>query len=313
MLKIDIQLPWVKQTDIYSFTCEFAEWFEGQLNKHIKESKAFREKRGAGWTLYFRWDTGRRIKKPQISEPGIDRRNKEMGWLVDLPAFRCTSPNPKAYVPVLRQFLKSFVIVLKGEQLDTSGIERETEALLKRFKSKKGMLYCDEPYEPEETVAATAAPKPKAPVKLIRRKLPKWKIPANIQKRVDDEGGIWESERWDPILLSVMSGTSYSGRDIPLAWQIEFEPDDERFQAANEKISAIGIEPDGDGWSSLIEKIFARRHPKNAGELHFDSESSTCVAWVESENVCRRLIEVVWALMNLTIPLPALKSGRGRK
>jgi hypothetical protein len=94
-----------------------------------------------------------------------------------------------------------------------------------------------------------------------------------------------------------MSDTSYQGRDIPLAWQIEFDPYDDRLAAANEKMEAAGIEPDGDGWSEVIQKEFGRRHPKLAREFHSDSESSTCVIWVESEKACRKLIEVVWSLM----------------
>jgi hypothetical protein len=114
---------------------------------------------------------------------------------------------------------------------------------------------------------------------------------------VEADDGLWESERFDPILLTVMSDTSYQGRDIPLAWQIEFDPGDDRLAAANEKMETSGIEPDGDGWSSVIEKQFAWHHPKLAREFHSDSECSTCVVWVESETACQKLIEVVWALM----------------
>jgi len=127
---------------------------------------------------------------------------------------------------------------------------------------------------------------------------PKWTIPKNIGKLVKEEGGMWEDERFDPMLLTVMSDTSYNGRDIPLAWQIEFDPFDDRLGTANEKIEASGIEPDGDGWSEIIEKNFAERYPKLAKEFHSDSESSTCVVWVESEDTCRKLMEIVWTLMH---------------
>lgn len=129
---------------------------------------------------------------------------------------------------------------------------------------------------------------------------PTWTIPKNIGKLVKEEGGMWEDDRFDPILLAVMSGTSYHGRDIPLAWQIEFDPFDDRLETANEKIEASGIEPDGDGWSGVIEKEFVRRYPKLAGEFHTDSESDTCVVWVESEVACQKLIQLVWSLINPT-------------
>jgi len=133
--------------------------------------------------------------------------------------------------------------------------------------------------------------KPKLPV------MPVWKIPKNIQTRVDAEDGMWEDERFDPILLTVMSGVEYEGRDIPLSWQIEFDPFDDRLGAANKKLESSGIEPDGDGWAEVIQKKFAKRYPKLAGELHSDSESSTCVLWVESENACQKLIELVWSMI----------------
>ncbi len=112
---------------------------------------------------------------------------------------------------------------------------------------------------------------------------PNWKIPANLQQRLDaDDDGIWEDDRWDPILLTVMTGTSYEGRDIPLSWQIEFEPPDER---------------DGDEWAQIIRDKFLAKHPQHANELHLDAESSTCVIWVESEKACRSLLEIAWPLV----------------
>ncbi len=108
---------------------------------------------------------------------------------------------------------------------------------------------------------------------------------------------MWESERFDPILLTVMSGTSHRGRKISLAWQIEFEPEDRQFAPASTKIAASGIQPDGDGWAEVIGNRFTKKHARFAGEFHSDSESSTCVMWVESEDSCKKLIELVWSLI----------------
>ena len=41
---------------------------------------------------------------------------------------------------------------------------------------------------------------------------------------LEDGDGSWEDERWSPFQLTVMSGTEYKGREIPIAWQIEFDP-----------------------------------------------------------------------------------------
>jgi hypothetical protein len=63
-----------------------------------------------------------------------------------------------------------------------------------------------------------------------KAKTPKWNIPENLQALIDADGsdgdGLWEDDSWDPIQLTVMAGTSYGGRDIPLSWQIEFQPAD---------------------------------------------------------------------------------------
>jgi hypothetical protein len=310
-LRIQVHNLCTYKGDVYLFSFAFYDWLENQLGKRIKESEAFTKEYGKGWTLILRWDTGRRIKKPRLAGPWIDRKCKWVTWEVDLPAFRYTSADPKAYVPMLREVLRHLVIVLNRVQLDASRVEKDIEHLLKYFTSRPKMLEydphiltvetLDDPYElkkaekmqatPPTTTVAKPAPK------FVKRKLPKWKIPKNIQKRIDAEDGMWEDERFDPILLTVMSGTSYRGRKIPLAWQIEFDPSDEHMKAANQKLEASSVEPDGDGWAEVIEKELARHHPIIAGELHSDSESSTCVLWVESENACKKLIELVWSLI----------------
>jgi hypothetical protein len=130
--------------------------------------------------------------------------------------------------------------------------------------------------------------------------MPEWIIPQNLQELLDsDEGGIWEDDRWSPILLTAMKDTLYGGREIPLAWQIEFQPHDDVFEAANSKIQNLGVEPDGYGWSNVLQSVIAEHHPEIVDDLHFgDTETGTCVVWVESEDVCRLLIQVAWSLIH---------------
>ncbi len=133
--------------------------------------------------------------------------------------------------------------------------------------------------------------------------MPEWNKPRNIQELIDadfpDGDGMWEDCSWEPILLTVMAGTSYDGRDIPLAWQIEFEPSDARLADANKKILAWGVDADGYGWAKVIEAVFAKYHPTLADELHFgDTDAAACVVWVESESTCKTLAEVAWTLIS---------------
>jgi hypothetical protein len=134
----------------------------------------------------------------------------------------------------------------------------------------------------------------------MRQPLPVWIIPSNLSQLIEaDKYGIWDdAQTLSPLTLSVMTGTVYRGRDIPLAWQIEFEPTGEEFELANKKLMRMGLDPDGYGWATLINSVFQKYHPEIAGELQFgDTDTSSCVVWVESEQSCRLLTEVVWNLI----------------
>jgi hypothetical protein len=85
-------------------------------------------------------------------------------------------------------------------------------------------------------------------------KMPQWKPPKNIARALKDGDGFWEDERWSPILLTAMSATLFNGREIPVTWQIEFDPSEEDFEAANAKLEELGVEPDGYGWGSYIQQ-----------------------------------------------------------
>jgi hypothetical protein len=156
----------------------------------------------------------------------------------------------------------------------------------------------EDPYGMEAEAAASTQPAAKSatPAKFVKRMLPKWKIPKNLLKLIAEDG-MWESERFEPILLMVMAGTSYGGREVPLAWQIEFEPEDAPFAPDSAKLATLGIQPGGDGWAEVIGKRFAKKYRRLAEELHSDSESSTCVLWVESEVACKKLVALVWSLI----------------
>jgi hypothetical protein len=129
-------------------------------------------------------------------------------------------------------------------------------------------------------------------------KMPRWKPPKDIAKALEDGDGFWEDERWSPILLTAMSGTELNGRHIPIAWQIEFDPSGDEFEAANAKLEEVGIEPDGYGWGEYIRQRIRKPNPALAKRLHLaDCETDTCVIWVESEDDCRILLETTWGLV----------------
>jgi hypothetical protein len=128
---------------------------------------------------------------------------------------------------------------------------------------------------------------------------PKWTMPKNVEELVEQNDGMWVDERWNPILLWVMSDVSSRGRKIPLTWQLQFDPYVKPFKAAGKRlIEARGVEPDGHAWTNLIEREFTRCHRELADELNSDSEIGTWVMQVGSEETCKKLLELVWSLVH---------------
>ncbi|WP_010584722.1 hypothetical protein [Schlesneria paludicola] len=128
--------------------------------------------------------------------------------------------------------------------------------------------------------------------------MPSWKPPKNIAKTLEDSGGFWEDERWSPITLTAMSGTEYDGREIPVAWQVEFDPSEDEFEAANAKLEDADLEPDGYGWGEYIQEVIRKSDPALANRLNTDDcEVGACVIWVESEDDCRVLLEAIWTIV----------------
>jgi hypothetical protein len=129
-------------------------------------------------------------------------------------------------------------------------------------------------------------------------RMPTWKVPKNLAKALEDGDGIWEDGRWSPILLAAMSGTELNGREIPVAWQIEFDPFDDELEAANAGLRESGIDPDGYGWGEHIREVVRKSDADLAKRLHLtDCEADTCVIWVESDQDCRVLLETTWKLI----------------
>src|SRR5437899_827325 len=117
-MNICVRIPPSYKGDIYFFTDDFVAWLEKELGSRAEESEAFAKKFGRDWTLNFAWDKGMRIKTPRLDGPWPDRKYKEMGWGIEVPGFKYALPNPKSYVPAVRQFLECVVAALTKEKVD---------------------------------------------------------------------------------------------------------------------------------------------------------------------------------------------------
>lgn len=128
--------------------------------------------------------------------------------------------------------------------------------------------------------------------------MPSWNAPKNINKALEDGDGFWQDDRWAPLRLIAMSGTEFEGREIPVVWQIEFNPSDDDFEISNTRLHENGFEPDGYGWGQYIQGTIHKVNPTLAMRLHTtDCESDTCVIWVETVDDCRALLEFTWELV----------------
>jgi hypothetical protein len=328
-MKIIVRECYLEAGYSYHFSNLFTNWLVRELGKRIRPSKAFIQAYSKDFAVGISLGASSKVSEPEVEGPKTFRRDKEVVFYILLPHPGGPCPTePKGYARAVKLLLGSIATGLQRLGLNDSRVVEDTPALIQHFIARPDMIFnhdwdkrdveqqskktgaqtkVSESSQPSTAKTAASRVDNKRRRRARRITLPKWKIPKNIEKRVEYEGGMWEDERFDPILLTVISDTSYQGREIPLAWQIEFDPSD-RLAAANEEIQALGIEPDGDGWSEVIQKRFAKRHPKLAKELHSDSESSTCVIWVESEGACRKLIAIVWDLLH---PGSTARASRG--
>ena len=127
--------------------------------------------------------------------------------------------------------------------------------------------------------------------------MPDWAFPSDLATLVDEADGFLEDESWHPIDLTVIGGTTYKGRNIPLSWQVSFSPGESDFAAAN--LRHFGRpEVDGDDWADLVANRIRQHHPQAAEDINDDSESATFVMWAETEAAGRVLMETVWDLVH---------------
>jgi hypothetical protein len=274
---------------VYRFG-DFETWLRRALGKRVKPSEHWTRTYGKDWTLVFALSAKRGRTRPKIFYgPDVNRREKTVAWGISVDYVGNKSHDPKSYVGPIRQFLEGIITVLEKLEMDTSKLSTELPAVIKEFCSNRYMIG-------EEATAENYVDNyvitPNTTVR--HRRLPKWKIPKDLIKRVEEEGD-WESDRFAPVHLLVMPGTGRKALD----WQVELDIDleDKQYANAAEKIKAMGNEPDGDGWTELVEREFTKRYPKLAREFSSDSEMATCVVLVKSETACKKLLEVIWSLI----------------
>jgi len=81
--------------------------------------------------------------------------------------------------------------------------------------------------------------------------------------------------------------------------QVAFSPSDAFFAALNKRHEAAGRGSDGYGWLEAVPEHLAKSDLALLGKLqHGDSESDTCVLWVETESDCRALVESLWTWLD---------------
>lgn len=294
-MKFAYRVDYIIEDPAYNFADDyFDEWLRRALGKRVRPSEYWARTYGKDWTLVFGLSARRGRKKPKVVYgPQVNRREKTVEWEIGVDYIGKKSLDPKLYVGPIRQFLEGIITVLERSELDTSKLTKELSAVIKEFCSYRYMIV-------EEVTAENYVDRYEiTPNTIVRhRRLPKWIIPKDLKKRVEQEGE-WETDRFAPLRLLVMAGNKGRSSKHSLDWQLEhyIDLDDKQYAKAAEKIKATGNEPDGDGWTELIEREFTKRYPKLAKEFGSDSEIATCVVFVKSEAACKKLLELIWSLI----------------
>ena len=51
--------------------------------------------------------------------------------------------------------------------------------------------------------------------------MPIWRTPKNIVKAIEEADGIWESDKWSPIILAAMTETELNAKRNPVALNLD--------------------------------------------------------------------------------------------
>lgn len=113
--------------------------------------------------------------------------------------------------------------------------------------------------------------------------LPAWSSPENLTQMLKADGEV-EIDGWSPLVITALTGTAYQGQAIDTAWEISLDAG----EAPN------GEDLDGYGWEEELGKAVEAAKPDLAKRCHWESEMSTFVVWVETEQDCRALAEIIW-------------------
>jgi hypothetical protein len=286
----------------YLLTTRFDSWLSRQLQRRITPSAQALQKYGNDWTLSFAFCADGTRKRPKAFSP-ILYRGKKVEWLIEVRDVGGGLGHPKRYVLPFKQFVEGIALVLRQLDIDVSQMLKDLPKMAKQFASNPRMVGRPGtpirkhgkptegfiPYDPSDY-------EPKKPQPRRRRKLPHWNIPKNVASLAENTEGFWETGRFDPIQLLVYPHMANHGRKVR-PWEIQFDPYDGPFANAAQQINSLGTEPDGDAWAEYIETAFAKRYPRFAREIQSDSEMSTCVLRVPSEEACRKLVAVIWSMI----------------
>jgi hypothetical protein len=123
-----------------------------------------------------------------------------------------------------------------------------------------------------------------------------WSAPANVAELVAaDPDQTWQDDQFAPVLITVMGGTLSGAREVPLLWQIQFEPADLEGTPGEARLADLDLDTDGYGWTALILGELARRYPAHVRFVRSDEEAATCVLCAEQADVFEKVVEVTLA------------------
>ncbi len=105
-----------------------------------------------------------------------------------------------------------------------------------------------------------------------------FKIPENINELLQNNDEMWKYDDFSPFNITISNGF-HKGK-ARTRYQIDFCPYEE-FDKLNQHIEGLGFEADGYGWTDYMLEYISETAPALSKVVFEDSETETCVLYVE--------------------------------
>ncbi len=286
----------------FSFSHLFQHYVHHALTSCVTASRAFAKKYGDDFELIFNFSAKPDLADSEIRGPAIYRKDRQVEYTIFVPyKNKAYARTLAGHRDALESLFQAIVRVLQKYDIDATVIENQSVSWIQHVLASPEMIAeWDQPVVSIQSSSLAVEPETSTHLdKLEESKAemttpPVLQFPENLLALVAEQDGQWDTEEYEPFIVSVLTGTEYGGHEIPIAWQLEFDPADAESAEVMEILEENDLQPNGDGWASVILAILAARSSEFAEFAHSDSEDAACVLWTDREDVFQALFSVAW-------------------